>query len=280
MHDVGLMQTFMTSCGSQPCNSASFNTTSASWFEIQEQGRVLGNRERKEDQRAELGMMLENETVTLPGVYDDVTAAYLRSGLVTGILYTTSSFGFGAAGPSFTPALSPTQTLLTALRILVQQPALSFLNPSTYWSSVNVSVPADANISRIFPAQVGMGPTQANPTSTPLGLGLRFDGACGRARGCSASVPETTAVSVLAPAGSLWVAFGGCGAHSYTYPHPGYRIQSRRVKLVVGTLRVEVCRSENRVFVVLVNAVRAGGGRESGGKSGKSVDIEARRPSK
>lgn len=32
----------MTSCGSDSCNSTSFNATSASWFKIQEQGRVPG----------------------------------------------------------------------------------------------------------------------------------------------------------------------------------------------------------------------------------------------
>jgi len=43
VHNVGPMQTYMASCGSQPCNSTSFNATSASWFKIQEQGRVPGS---------------------------------------------------------------------------------------------------------------------------------------------------------------------------------------------------------------------------------------------
>ncbi|KAJ3964000.1 glycoside hydrolase family 61 protein [Lentinula raphanica] len=38
VHNTGPMQTYMTSCGSEPCSS--FDSSSASWFKIQEQGRI------------------------------------------------------------------------------------------------------------------------------------------------------------------------------------------------------------------------------------------------
>ncbi|KAF9073608.1 glycosyl hydrolase family 61-domain-containing protein [Rhodocollybia butyracea] len=38
VHNVGPMQTYMTSCGTQNC--ASFNSSDASWFKISEQGRI------------------------------------------------------------------------------------------------------------------------------------------------------------------------------------------------------------------------------------------------
>ncbi|KAJ3740125.1 glycoside hydrolase family 61 protein [Lentinula detonsa] len=38
VHNTGPMQTYMTSCGSQDCSS--FDSSDASWFKIQEQGRI------------------------------------------------------------------------------------------------------------------------------------------------------------------------------------------------------------------------------------------------
>ncbi|GAW07167.1 glycoside hydrolase family 61 protein [Lentinula edodes] len=38
VHNAGPMQTYMTSCGSQSCSS--FDSSTASWFKIQEQGRI------------------------------------------------------------------------------------------------------------------------------------------------------------------------------------------------------------------------------------------------
>ncbi|KAE9396233.1 hypothetical protein BT96DRAFT_996948 [Gymnopus androsaceus JB14] len=59
------------------------------------------------------------------------------------------------------------------LRCLIQQPTFSFLNPSTYWCSVNVFVCVDADICRIFPAQIGMG-----VSGMDSGVGLGGGGPC------------------------------------------------------------------------------------------------------